>query len=1159
MADLDTIARIQIEATTDGVEQSTAQLDQLTAAQDRLATQSSATSAATDASATTQTAALGRLAAQSNITAVATDTSAAKQLSAETAYQRLATRIDSTYASSQAYAKGQGVLSAALNQGIIDSATYETRLGQLGAKFGVVNESVAESPGIFRSLTDALGITTPALGASAVASEGAAVAHEHHASAARELREPIHALDPALKELGGSLAGMTQFVGAARGGLELLAVAMAGAFITASAAAAEQVTVTKQRLSEFFDSAKVGTSAFEGLEKQADSLSISVSGLVKPYEQLIQLVGQLQQKQAGSGTVNPATTAAISQNVIDSITNFLKADDVAAADIPKNTSAIVAAMSSRSASVKVLHADMTTTTEKIQEMDAQGFQKFIDLSPGFALAVAKAFNYSSIETFRQHLEETPVSTQKVIDVLNKLPAASKAVFDASRANGATFQDQIGAIGVAWEHMLVTVGNVGGLAAITGLLNNIAAGWDDIFGGKLPEIASKGLDLVSAKISTWVGQATPIFNTLATGIQLEWTEWTTFASDKLDALKNTISAWVTPVAGFFTTLGTGIKLEWTEATTWATDKLAALKSTISEWVSPVIDLFTSIADAIRNTWGAALDYISSKLSWLTGLVSGIGSLIGKLAPNMSGFSNLTSGNVNAAPAGGLPPLTIADVTAAVNGSTVTQNTANTAQAATDTTQAVLNSIDVIRGQSASQMQQAASLNGLTNDQVANAGNDINNASNTNAAGHAKTASAVTAGAQEINTGLSNSTADLSAAISAGFSDISAAMDQTSVAKAGQAIGVGSAPIYATPAGPYVAGGVGYGGPTYPFIVSSDPRNANLPGYEGPQPGISYGAIDPGAAGQAELEQRLKDFQNGVSAVTDPLANAAVATTNAATAANTVTTALNSVATAATAAADALSPLYRSTSGWSGLGLGAASQVLPNPYSTVGVPGPSYKAPGTSISGAANAGTAAAAPATSSTAPLATTPPGGVPPGLTATGYQNSSGQPIYINSAGQAVNAQWTAQPQFYPGNPISGAAAAGTAQQPQFYPGYTVAPGTPGSTASGGGAGVYSSGGGSSGVPMLSFSAASGAEFDVPGSAGSGDSVHLDAWVKPSEHVKVSNPSNDNNRPPPQVTQGGDTYFVTNVQTNDKRSFINSEAQLASQIARMVYAAAARG
>jgi len=1098
MADLDTIARIQIEATTDGVEQSTAQLDQLTAAQDRLAT-------------------------QSNITSATTDTSAAKQLSAETAYQRLATRIDSTYASSQAYAKGQGVLSAALNQGIIDSATYETRLGQLGAKFGVVNEAVAESPGIFRSLTDALGLTTPALGATAVASEAAGVAHGHHSSAAKELRETLHTVDPALKSVGASLAGVSQFTGAARGGIELLTVALGIAFVAAAANAAEQINVTKQRLSELFDSSKVGTSAFEGLEKQADSLGISVSGLVKPYETLIQLVGQLQQKEVGSGTVNPARTAGVSQDVIDSITNFMKADNLSSAEIDKDTQAIIASMASRSVSVKQLHADLTTTTEKVQALDSQGFQKIIDSSPLLALALAKAFNYSDIDTFKLHLDETPVSTQSVITALSKLPAASKAAFDASRANGKTFQDQIGALGVAWDHLLVTVGNIGALSGLTTAINAFAAGWAFIFGGQLPELASKGFDLVSAAIQSWVSQAIAYFAPWVASVKAMWTDWTTWASDKLAALRDTISAWVAPVAGFFTTLGTGIKLEWTDATTWASDKLAALKSTISGWITPVIDLFNSIGDAIKNGWGAALDYIGSKLSWLTGLVSTVGSLIGKLAPDMSGFSNLTSGNANYAPAGGLPPLTIADIQAAVNGSDVTQSTSATAQNTEDTAQGVVSAVDAIR-------INHAALTGIS-DAIGRTNEDINNelatASTANQSGHAKTASAVAAAANQISTGLSNSTADIAAALSTDFGDLTAAMDQTSVAKAGQSIAVGSAPVYQTPAGPYIGGSYGGNaggvGAPYPIIYNNNPANKGLPGYEG--------------GGGTGNPNTMVDANGNVV----PNTAAATATAAATTAVTALTTALNTLTTAAAATASALSPLYQSTSGWSGLGLGAASQVLPNPYSTVGVPGPSYQAPGTSISGAANSNlTAPSAPPTTTTAPLTTAPAvvpaGGVPPGLIDTGYINSQGQHVYINSAGQVVNGGGTATPPFT--DPYAPFAV---------QPGLTPAP--VGGVSSGG-AGLYGG---------MSFVAAEGIDFDVPGSAGAGDSVHLDAWVKPSEHVSVSNPSNDNGRPLPQVApQAGPTYFVTNVNTNDKRSFINSEAQIAAQMARAVYAATAR-
>jgi hypothetical protein len=111
MATIDTIRRITIQASTTGVDTATDSLNKLATAQTNVA--QSGTSSAT-----------------------VTDTSASKQLSASSAYDKLRLSIDSQYKSQQQLAKGETVLTNALNQGTISTATYASMHDLLIQKYG---------------------------------------------------------------------------------------------------------------------------------------------------------------------------------------------------------------------------------------------------------------------------------------------------------------------------------------------------------------------------------------------------------------------------------------------------------------------------------------------------------------------------------------------------------------------------------------------------------------------------------------------------------------------------------------------------------------------------------------------------------------------------------------------------------------------------------------------------------------------------------------------------------------------------------------------------------------------------------------------------------------------------------------------------------------
>jgi hypothetical protein len=88
------------------------------------------------------------------------------------------------------------------------------------------------------------------------------------------------------------------------------------------------------------------------------------------------------------------------------------------------------------------------------------------------------------------------------------------------------------------------------------------------------------------------------------------------------------------------------------------------------------------------------------------------------------------------------------------------------------------------------------------------------------------------------------------------------------------------------------------------------------------------------------------------------------------------------------------------------------------------------------------------------------------------------------------------------------------------------------------------------------FHAASGIDFTVPGS-GPPDSVPLRGMVSPGEHVSLT-PAGVAKSHPANTYVDNRINLNVNVITADKRTFINSEAQIADSIGRAVYAAGMR-
>src|SRR5216683_2957793 len=95
-------------------------------------------------------------------------------------------------------------------------------------------------------------------------------------------RETIHTLHPILETAALDLGGIGQFASVARGGIELLAVAVGGSLLIALSKAGDATKIAIQRFSELGGGS--GKSAFEGAEQAARRLGIATDDTLKPLE-----------------------------------------------------------------------------------------------------------------------------------------------------------------------------------------------------------------------------------------------------------------------------------------------------------------------------------------------------------------------------------------------------------------------------------------------------------------------------------------------------------------------------------------------------------------------------------------------------------------------------------------------------------------------------------------------------------------------------------------------------------------------------------------------------------------------------------------------------------------------------------------------------------
>lgn len=171
---LETIRKITIQGSTQGVAEAAAALNTLSSAQ-------------------------GRLASASNATATVTDLASKRQLSAAEAYRRQTLAVDEGARAQDRIAKATRIADAALQQGIITQGEHSRRLEDINQKYSQATKGVGAFGG-------ALGGATQLLGAFGIALSGAAVVQF-----LRGIFDSTAALNEQAEQIGVSVEGLQAY------------------------------------------------------------------------------------------------------------------------------------------------------------------------------------------------------------------------------------------------------------------------------------------------------------------------------------------------------------------------------------------------------------------------------------------------------------------------------------------------------------------------------------------------------------------------------------------------------------------------------------------------------------------------------------------------------------------------------------------------------------------------------------------------------------------------------------------------------------------------------------------------------------------------------------------------------------------------------------
>jgi hypothetical protein len=134
-------------------------------------------------------------------------------------------------------------------------------------------------------------------------------------------REALYSVAPAAYAAGIPITGLGAIMHAARGGIDILAVAIGGALVAALESAADKANVMETRLKEIMGQS-AGATAFNALSEGAKAANLSLSDIIPTFETLMQ---KQQQLGANKGFVGDLSFLGLGDNAKTALLEFGKA------------------------------------------------------------------------------------------------------------------------------------------------------------------------------------------------------------------------------------------------------------------------------------------------------------------------------------------------------------------------------------------------------------------------------------------------------------------------------------------------------------------------------------------------------------------------------------------------------------------------------------------------------------------------------------------------------------------------------------------------------------------------------------------------------------------------------------------------------------------
>src|SRR5690349_3445215 len=269
-------------------------------------------------------------------------------------------------------------------------------------KLNVSQKNVAQSAkdlgAAQKTATSGASATAKALGDISGAAKSVDDAHRAATASTRAFREAMHVLDPVLASTGASMGGFSGFVGAARAGVTGLAIAIGGSFIAALENASDRVDTLRKGVR----SLSSGGGDFEKIQKASRDTGVSLSTL---------------------SSITNTFNRAIEGNQTNKFVGDLSSLNNRASDIARVFANLVKASGSDESAVAGALKGIATQGKLTVDV----FDQLTEAAPAVALAVAKAFNQSSVAAFRNDLSLAPKTIDEVRNAMVRIgPAADQA-------------------------------------------------------------------------------------------------------------------------------------------------------------------------------------------------------------------------------------------------------------------------------------------------------------------------------------------------------------------------------------------------------------------------------------------------------------------------------------------------------------------------------------------------------------------------------------------------------------------------------------------------------------------------------------------------------------------------------------------------------------